>query len=81
MKEVRERLAEICGRSAVKWEEPMKNHTSFRTGGNAEVFSIPKNESEIKAILNLCNKPPTNKDIINAIGYACNEDITTIFIP
>ena len=37
-------------------EEPMKNHTSFRTGGNAEVFSIPKNESEIKAILNLCNK-------------------------
>lgn len=37
-------------------EEPMKNHTSFRTGGNAEVFIVPRNESEIKSVLALCNK-------------------------
>lgn len=35
-------------------DEPMKNHTSFRTGGNAKLFVIPKNDGEIKEILSLC---------------------------
>ncbi len=35
-------------------DEPMKNHTSFRTGGNAKLFVIPKNDGEIKEILTLC---------------------------
>lgn len=37
-------------------EEPMKNHTSFRTGGNAELFAIPENEDEIKAIIRACKE-------------------------
>ncbi|MBQ1966522.1 MAG: UDP-N-acetylenolpyruvoylglucosamine reductase, partial [Clostridia bacterium] len=37
-------------------EEPMKNHTSFRTGGNAELFAIPSDDSEIKAILSICRE-------------------------
>lgn len=35
-------------------EEPMKNHTSFKTGGNAELFVIPSDESEIKTIIEIC---------------------------
>ena len=34
----------------------MKNHTSFRTGGNAELFAIPENEDEIKAIIRACKE-------------------------
>lgn len=37
-------------------DEPMKNHTSFRTGGNAKLLIIPKNDGEIKEILSLCKK-------------------------
>ncbi len=37
-------------------DEPMKNHTSFRTGGNAKLFIVPKNDGEIKEILSLCRK-------------------------
>ena len=35
-------------------DEPMKNHTSFKTGGNAKIFATPKNDGEIKEILKLC---------------------------
>lgn len=31
--------------------EPMKNHTSFKTGGNAAVFVIPKDENELSTVL------------------------------
>ena len=36
--------------------EPMKSHTSFKTGGIAKLFTMPKNDGEIKAILSLCKK-------------------------
>ncbi len=36
--------------------EPMKNHTSFKTGGNAEVFLSPKDEDELIKILRFCRE-------------------------
>lgn len=36
--------------------EPMKNHTSFKTGGDAEVFLSPKNENELIKILSFCRE-------------------------
>ncbi len=36
---------------AYKCDEPMKNHTSFRTGGNASVFICPKDENELSDVL------------------------------
>ena len=36
--------------------EPLKNHTSFKTGGNCEYFLVPENENELKEILSLCKK-------------------------
>ncbi|MEE1321935.1 MAG: UDP-N-acetylmuramate dehydrogenase [Acutalibacteraceae bacterium] len=34
--------------------EPMKNHTSFKTGGYAEIFLAPKDEDELIKILGFC---------------------------
>lgn len=34
-------------------DEPMKNHTTFRTGGNASVFICPKNEAELTEALKI----------------------------
>lgn len=35
--------------------EPMKNHTSFKTGGNAELYITPASEDELSAVLEYCN--------------------------
>lgn len=38
------------------FDEPMKKHTSFRTGGNADVFISVKNTDEIKNVLRICRE-------------------------
>lgn len=40
----------------VRINEPMKRHTSFRAGGNAEWFCIPETAEELKAVVCACNK-------------------------
>lgn len=40
----------------VRINEPMKRHTSFRAGGNAEWFCIPETVEELKAVVCACNK-------------------------
>jgi UDP-N-acetylmuramate dehydrogenase len=35
-------------------EESMARHTTFRTGGPAEIFALPKSAGEISEILNFC---------------------------
>lgn len=40
----------------VRINEPMKRHTSFRAGGNAEWFCIPETDKELKAVLAACKK-------------------------
>lgn len=37
-------------------DEPMKKHTTFKTGGNASVFIVPENEAELSLTLKLINK-------------------------
>lgn len=54
-------------------DEPMKNHTSFKTGGNARLFIIPKNEDEIKAVLKIC------KD--ENVGYFILGNGSNILVP
>lgn len=36
-----------------KCDEPMKNHTTFKTGGNASIFICPKDENELSAVLKI----------------------------
>lgn len=38
-----------------KKDEPMKLHTTFKTGGPAKLFIIPKNEAELTEVINICN--------------------------
>lgn len=45
-----ETFAPKCER---KYNEPMAKHTSFRIGGNAEVFAMPKDREELAEILKL----------------------------
>lgn len=49
-----ENLKKIC-RLTVQ-NEPMKNHTSFKIGGDAEYFAQPTEICEIKEMLELCKK-------------------------
>ena len=35
-------------------DEPMKKHTTFRVGGNADYFVMPQNASEVKKVVELC---------------------------
>ena len=34
-------------------DEPMKDHTSFKTGGNADIFISPSDENELKKVIDL----------------------------
>ena len=36
-----------------KTDEPMKNHTTFKTGGNASLFICPRGEQELKTALKI----------------------------
>ncbi|MBQ8558698.1 MAG: UDP-N-acetylmuramate dehydrogenase [Tyzzerella sp.] len=37
-------------------EEPMKKHTTFRVGGNADYFIVPKTTEEVKNVVTLCKE-------------------------
>lgn len=59
MKELISRLSQ-AGISFIT-DEPMKAHTTFKTGGNASVFICPQNESELSETLKIiksCNLKP-----------------------
>lgn len=54
-KEIYEALCQICGSEQVFCEEPMSRHTTFRTGGPADILVTPKAE-QIGEIIALCKK-------------------------
>ena len=41
-------LQEKLGEEGLKLQEPMKEHTTFRVGGPADLFLMPKNAEELK---------------------------------
>ncbi len=60
---------------AYKCNEPMKNHTSFKTGGNASVFISPKNESELSEVLKSINSLGMKPFILgNGSNLLVNDD-------
>lgn len=42
--------------SNVLFDEPMKKHTTFKIGGNADVFISPKNVDEVKKSVSICKE-------------------------
>ncbi len=50
----------------LKYNEPMSKHTSFRIGGNAEVFAMPKSREELAGILKLSSQLGVKPAILGA---------------
>ena len=46
-------LEDILGKENVKYNEPMKMHTSFKVGGNADRFLIIDSKEKLTKVLNL----------------------------
>lgn len=51
-----ELLKDQLTESIIKIDEPMKNHTNFKIGGNADIFITAKNIEDIRKILNMANE-------------------------
>lgn len=50
---IESKLVSLLGENNVLKDEPMKNHTTFKIGGNADFVVFPENEEQIIAVLNL----------------------------
>ena len=50
------RLQDIVGSDNIVSDEPMRKHTTFRIGGNADIFVRPESKEQIAEILRLCRK-------------------------
>ena len=49
-------LINCIDKERVLVDEPMKKHTTFRVGGNADYFVMPQNAEEVKKIVALCKE-------------------------
>ena len=49
-------LLEAAGKEYIAFEEPMREHTTFQVGGNAEVFIAPDSIDKICRILDICRE-------------------------
>ena len=51
-------LIKLLDSSNIKYllNEPMKNHTTFKTGGEAELFIIPEGADELSSVLAECDR-------------------------
>lgn len=49
-------LENIVGSESVRLDEPMKNHTTFRIGGPADLFVTPHSEDELVSVLSFLKK-------------------------
>lgn len=57
-------LIEFIPKEKIKIEEPMSKHTSFKTGGNAEIFVIIEKENQIIKLLRYTRENGINLYII-----------------
>ena len=48
-------IKRIIPKGQLLLNEPMKNHTSFRIGGPADIMVLPSNEDEIIKVLTYCS--------------------------
>ncbi|HHV95590.1 MAG TPA: UDP-N-acetylmuramate dehydrogenase [Clostridiaceae bacterium] len=52
--EIKYELEKIAGIENIKYCEPLKNHTSFKVGGPADIFITPRNVSHVIDIVEVC---------------------------
>lgn len=69
MQEIYEQLKENMPNLYIKKQENMKNHTSFKIGGSADIFIIVKSIDELKFIIKYANE---NQIPLTIIGNGSN---------
>ncbi len=50
------KFEELIGRENVLTDEPMKNHTTFKIGGPADIFLMPKTEEQIANVIKVAKE-------------------------
>ena len=56
MSALKEKISQILPAFAIRLEEPLAKHTSFRIGGAAEIMVFPRNSAELSAVLRASNE-------------------------
>lgn len=54
--EFKHRLEEILDKDQLFWDEPMKNHTTFRIGGPADCLAVPHTIDEAEKVIRSCRQ-------------------------
>ena len=54
--QIKQKFWQELGEEQVLFEEPMKRHTTFRIGGPAEVFVMPRTIEEVSKALEICRQ-------------------------
>lgn len=49
-----DRLKEVLSEEQIRYMEPMKEHTTFRIGGPADYFVLPRTKEEVKEVVLRC---------------------------
>ena len=50
------RIKEIIEENRIYVDEPMKKHTTFRVGGPADYFVVPRTKEEVKELISVCKE-------------------------
>lgn len=65
MKKIEDKvLIENLGEENIKYNEPMKDHTTMKVGGNAKIFIEPKNEQQIINVIKYAKENNINYHVI-----------------
>ena len=56
MQQIYNKLIKHIGEDIVYKDEPMSKHTTFKIGGNAEVYVTPKNAAQIEKAISICKE-------------------------
>lgn len=65
MKKIEDKvLIENLGEENIKYNEPMKDHTTMKVGGNAKIFIEPKNEQQIINVIKYAKENNINYYVI-----------------
>jgi len=54
--EIYNQLIQVIDKERILVDENMKHHTTFRVGGKADYFVMPKSIEQVQGVINLCKK-------------------------
>ncbi len=59
-----EQLCACVGKELIRVDEPMRNHTTFRIGGQSDYFVMPTTPEQVKETIRLCREQNINWYVI-----------------